>query len=100
VPAPPPPARVEIVPPKPHGSVAWVDGAWLWEGSRWRWTPGGWFAVPRGVRYADWRARRREDGTLLYANPQWFDPQGTPSAAPARVKTAPAIGGGTDEKKT
>jgi hypothetical protein len=52
------------------------------------------------VRYADWRARRREDGTLLYANPQWFDPQGTPSAAPARVKTAPAIGGGTDEKKT
>ncbi len=100
VPAPPPPARVEIVPLRPHGNVAWVDGAWSWEGSRWRWSDGGWFAVSGGARYATWMAKRRVDGTLLYANPQWFDLHGAPMAAPARVKEAPAIGGGADEKRT
>jgi hypothetical protein len=84
--APPPPARVEVVPPAPSTARAsWVDGAWEWEGSRWRWSDGGWFTVPAGVRYADWVARRRPDGTLLYANPQWVDVRGAPVEAPPRL---------------
>jgi hypothetical protein len=100
VPGPPPPARVEVVPPRPRGAVAWVDGSWMWEGTRWKWSAGGWFSLAGGLRYADWIARRREDGTMLYANPQWQDARGEPVAAPPRAATATAIGGGVDETKS
>jgi hypothetical protein len=42
--------------------------------------------------------RRREDGTLLYANAMWLDAQGTATAAPAAVVQSPAIGGSNEEK--
>jgi hypothetical protein len=97
--APPPPARVEVVTPQPKGARFWIDGSWMWEGSRWKWAPGGWFSPPAGVQYVDWRVRRREDGTLLYANAMWLDARGAPTAAPAPVSKSQAIGGGSDEEK-
>ena len=99
VPAPPPPARVEIVSSRPNGARFWIDGSWMWEGSRWKWTSGGWFAPPAGVQYVDWRVIRRDDGTLLYANAMWLDAHGAPTNAPAPIIKSPPIGGGSDEEK-
>jgi hypothetical protein len=90
---PPPPARPEIMPKRPDGPVVWVDGAWSWEGARWRWIGGGWFVPPPGSRYADWATRRRPDGELRYANPQWLDASGAPIPAPPKVEPSAAIGG-------
>jgi hypothetical protein len=97
VPGPPPPARVELVPPRP-GHALWVDGAWLWEGTRWRWSDGGWYEPAPGVHYADWTTIRRDDGTLLYANPQWLDARGAPVSAPPRAASARSIGGPSSVK--
>ena len=71
----------------------WVDGAWYWEGSRWRWTDGGWFTPAPGTRYADWSTKRRPDGELLYANPQWLDANNAPIPTPPRPVAATPIGG-------
>lgn len=98
VPTPPPPPRVGIVPARPDAPVTvWVNGAWLWQGTRWRWDSGGWFVPPPGGHYARWAAKRREDGTLLYAGPQWFDSRGAPIAPPPPVIPAAAVGGKSEQ---
>lgn len=93
VPMPPPPAQVEIVPARPEAARTWVDGAWTWEGTRWRRQAGGWLALPRGPRYAAGVARRRDDGTLLYANPRWLDGEGRTLDEPRRIAEARTPGG-------
>ncbi len=96
VPEPPPAARVEIVPPKPHAHAVWVDGAWSWEGGRWRWDDGGWFDTKPGVFFAPWAEQRKSDGTLLYGNAEWVDAKGERTDAPRRLAPAPSVGTGQE----
>lgn len=52
--APPPPPKVEIVPPAPGQSSAevWLSGEWSWRDDRWEWSPGRWVTPPKGATYA------------------------------------------------
>jgi len=80
VPYPPPPGRVEIVPPWPGGALVWLDGEWRWDGSRWVWQPGAWVNPPRGARYARWETTRLADGRLLFAPGAWVYAAGRETA--------------------
>jgi hypothetical protein len=91
VPYPPPPARVEFVPPKPADGAVWVDGQWDWEGKRWVWLPGGWVMPPANGYFAPWVTVRRVDGKLFFAKASWHDRSGTPIAEPKVL--APAASG-------
>ena len=76
VPYPPPPARVEVVPPAPpalKGSV-WVDGEWQWKGRRWVWQPGQWELPYAGSYYAPATTIRLADGSLAYFPGNWHFP--------------------------
>lgn len=77
VPYPPPPARVEVVPPAPQerGAV-WVDGEWAWQGKRWSWLPGGWVVPPLGAYFAPWLVYRLDNGRLLFAPGAWHAANG------------------------
>lgn len=66
VPYPPPPARVEIVPPAPGKTEVWVDGQWIWRGNRWVWQAGGWQITPKNSYYAPPVTLRQQDGSLAY----------------------------------
>ena len=77
VPFPPPPARVEVVPPAPRDPGAvWVDGEWAWQGKRWAWLPGGWVVPPRGAYFAPWLVYRLDNGRLLFAPGAWHAAKG------------------------
>lgn len=41
---PPPPARAELRPSKPHPRAVWVPGSWVWNGRKagYRWVEGHW----------------------------------------------------------
>jgi hypothetical protein len=88
VPFPPPPPRVEFVPPKPKSSATWVDGAWTREGTRWRWKRGGWFDVPPGVFYSQWETKRPDGTRLLFAAPAWRDAKGNVVPDPPLLERA------------
>jgi hypothetical protein len=89
VPYPPPPARVEIVVPRPAASqVVWLDGQWTWDGANWSWEDGGWALPPKGGRYAIWALRLERDGRLEFAPASWRDDAGK-ELSPAQV-LAPA----------
>ena len=64
VPHPPPTARSEMVPPRPHTDSAWVDGEWQWQAFRWGWRRGAWVVAPDGATLARWQVRR--DGVRLW----------------------------------
>ena len=94
VPYPPPPARVEAVPPRPEddGSV-WSDGEGVWQTRRWAWKPGRWVKPPSGARYAPWTTVRDRIGTLYLASGTWRDAKGLELAEPAPLavgRPAPA----------
>jgi hypothetical protein len=76
---PPPPARVERVPPDPGETCVWVDGHWEWRGRQWEWMTGDWVVPPPGCHYApprlSWIDTAR-GGTLYFTPPGWY-----PSAA-------------------
>src|SRR5262245_46896484 len=59
---PPPPARVELLPPRPSSNTIWVKGEWVWAGRRWSWRPGAWVIPPEGAAYARHVLVRRADG--------------------------------------
>ncbi len=84
VPYPPPPARVEALPPRPNQPCVWVDGQWSWDGIQWTWMPGGWVIPPPGGRLARWVLRRQLSGGLQYAPSSWRDAAGH-ELPPARV---------------
>jgi hypothetical protein len=94
VPYPPPPARVEMLPPQPRDDAVWVDGEWLWHGRRWNWEPGGGVVPPPGATFAPWVATRVSTGALLWLPGAWYDAQGhdlphPPVLAPAGGAAAP-----------
>jgi len=73
VPYPPPPARVETVPPEPRRGAVWIDGEWVWQGRLFAWRRGRWVMPPEGARFAPWTTVRGEDGTVYLAGGAWRD---------------------------
>ena len=72
VPYPPPPARVEVIPPPPREAGAvWLDGEWAWLGKGWSWQTGGWVVPPADAYFAPWLVYRLENGRLLFASGAW-----------------------------
>ena len=73
VPYPPPAAFAEVVPPKPdQGGALWIDGHWAWRSGQFVWERGGWVVPPEGARFAHWRLRYSQDGTLMFAEEAWY----------------------------
>lgn len=90
VPYPPPPARVEVVPPKKQADHVWIDGQWDWDGSEWQWTEGTWTVPPKGaVYFTPWQTERRADGRLFFASSAWRDADGRPLNGPAGRSRCP-----------
>lgn len=94
VPFPPPPARVEVVPPRPTDRAVWIDGEWIWQARRWAWRRGRWVVPPQGASFAPWTSVRNEAGVLFFAEGAWRDAAGRPVADPkplalARTSTGP-----------
>lgn len=81
VPYPPPPARVEVIPPQKDRREVWVDGQWEWTGKEWRWDEGAWVIPPPGAYFTPWTTEREDDGRLLFAPAAWRDPTGRPLAS-------------------
>jgi hypothetical protein len=72
---PPPPARVERVPPDPGEACFWIDGHWEWRGRAWEWESGNWFVPPPGCHYASPRLAwidTARGGTLYFTPPGWY----------------------------
>ncbi len=89
MPYPPPAAFAEVVPPAPRNRDAlWVDGHWAWRGGTFVWERGGWVAPPAGSRFAHWRIRYAQDGTLMFAEEVWYDTQLKPIASPKKLVDA------------
>jgi hypothetical protein len=67
--APPPPLRVEHVPPPRHGYV-WAPGYWRWQGHRYVWVGGHWIRGRHGYHYAPphWE---REGRRWRYYDGRW-----------------------------
>jgi len=82
VPYPPPAAFAETVPPAPNKQALWVDGHWAWRGGTYVWQRGGWLVAPAGSRFAHWRIRYSQDGTLQFADETWYDARLKPIQAP------------------
>ncbi len=88
----PPPGRVELVPARPPGADAWVDGEWILRHGRWYWLLGRWVKVPPGATYAPWVLVRASDGTPFYAASVWRDARGTVIAPPPALAYATSSG--------
>jgi hypothetical protein len=90
VPFPPPPARVEFVPPRPSPRALWIDGQWTWEG-RWTWERGGWIEVDASAFFLPWSVYRHRDAVLRFYPASWWRREGSrlvTMAAPAFVSRA------------
>jgi hypothetical protein len=93
---PPPPARVESVPPRPKPDAVWIDGEWTWRRGRWAWMPGRWVEPAPGQTYSLWVVVRGSDGRLWQAPGTWRDAQGNPVDGPvplayANVESQPVV---------
>jgi hypothetical protein len=88
VPYPPPAAFAEVVPPAPNGDALWIDGHWAWRGGTFVWERGGWVLPPTGSRFAHWRIRYSQDGTLQFAEEVWYDANLKPMASPKKLVDA------------
>ncbi|MEI9948565.1 MAG: hypothetical protein WDO74_06155 [Pseudomonadota bacterium] len=88
VPYPPPAAFAEVVPPRPNGDALWIDGHWAWRGGTFVWERGGWVAPPAGSRFAHWRIRYAQDGTLMFAEEVWYDANLKPMTSPKKLVDA------------
>ena len=71
VPYPPPPARVELIPPTPGPDALWIDGHWMWTAGGYAWRAGGWEQARAGAHYAPATMVRRSNGELLYYVGSW-----------------------------
>ena len=76
--APPPPARVEIVPPKPTVGSVWVNGYYVWDGYVWVWASGAYRIPPEDLR----------PPPSAPPPPPVAEPQRPPSAGPLAQWTA------------
>ena len=88
----PPPGRIEVIPPRPPGADAWIDGEWLLRHGRWYWLLGRWVKVPQDATYSPWVVVRASDGTPFYAPSTWRNATGAPLPAPAPLALATASG--------
>jgi hypothetical protein len=93
VPFPPPPARVEEVPPRPTDDAVWLDGEWNWRGRAWSWLPGRWVRAPAESVYCPWTAVRDAAGRLFYAPGTWRNAKGEPIDDPAALARGRAASG-------
>jgi hypothetical protein len=89
---PPPPARVEAVPERPHAGAVWLDGEWYWRRGRWAWLIGRWVDPPPEAAFSPWVFVRGPDGSLYYAPGTWRDRKGgaldpVPALARAQVES-------------
>lgn len=95
VPFPPPPAKLEEVPPQPNASCVWSDGYWEFT-DRWEWLPGEWVIPQAHCRLAPVELRR-VGGQLLHARPRWYPDNvtllGPASACPRPPACATASSG-------
>lgn len=71
--APPPPARVEVVPAPRYGYV-WAPGYWAWDGYRYFWVAGRWVGERPGYLYAPGRWEPR--GPHWHYVPEHWEPRG------------------------
>ena len=78
VPYPPPPARVETIPPTKSAGQVWLDGQWEWGGKAWTWHDGAWTTPPPDAYFTPWTTKRRADGQLLFIRAEWRDKAGLP----------------------
>src|SRR5579859_2089199 len=85
---PPPPARVEAVPPRPAEGAVWIDGEWRARDHKWAWLAGRWVMPPEGARFSPWTVVRGPDGTLYFARGVWRDAEGRPIPAPPSLANA------------
>jgi hypothetical protein len=93
IPLPPPPARVELVPPSPARGAVWVDGEWTYRRGRWAWVLGRWVTPAPGTSFSPWTLVRRPDGELLHAPGVWRDGGGRPVDPPPPLAFATAQAG-------
>jgi hypothetical protein len=93
VPLPPPPARVELVPPSPKSGAVWVDGEWVYRHGRWAWSLGSWVVPPPDARFSPWTTVRSADGTLLHAPGVWRNGKGEPISPPPPLAVGSAQAG-------
>ena len=90
---PPPPARVEQVPPQPDPAAVWIDGEWTWNGRKWRWKPGRWVLPPAGATFSLWTTVRDAAGTLFVAPGTWRNAEGKDVAEPEALAYGAATSG-------
>ena len=90
---PPPPARVETVPPSPAATAVWIDSEWTWRRARWAWLPGRWVNAPPGARFSPWVFVRGPDGRLWVAAGVWRDANGKDVDEPPPLAEATVEGG-------
>lgn len=76
VPYPPPPARVEVVPPPKAKTEVWVNGQWEWTADSWKWVAGTWVSPPAGAYFTPWSTVRKPDGRLFFTAATWRDRKG------------------------
>ncbi len=88
--SPPPPGRVEIVPPRPIRPAVWIDGEWSWRRRRWAWLPGRWVQTPADAKFSPWVFVRGVDGRFWYAPGGWHDKKGGDVIAPPVLAEAHA----------
>jgi hypothetical protein len=93
VPIPPPPARVEMVPPSPAKGAVWIDGEWSFRRGRWAWVLGRWVEPPPDRTFSPWVVVRNASGDVLHAPGIWRDKDGHPVDAPPALALATAQGG-------
>ena len=58
----PPPARVEVMSPRPGEIYVWVQGFWTWSDYAYVWSPGRWVRAPHAPAVwipGEWRKNRR-----------------------------------------
>jgi hypothetical protein len=82
VPYPPPAPLAEVVPRFDDGRAVWIDGYWVWRGRKYFWLRGGWVLPSNGARYAPWQLRYSAEGTLFFAQSNWYGPDGRPLRQP------------------
>jgi hypothetical protein len=78
VPYPPPPARVETVPPRHADGEVWIDGQWDWEGEAWRWLSGAWVSPPPNAYFTPWTTTLESNGRFLFVRATWRRRDGRP----------------------
>ena len=90
---PPPPARVELIPPIPTGAAVWIDGEWTWQGRRWAWKAGRWVEPPPNASFAPWTTVRDKMGSLYFAEGKWRNAKGQDVPDPKPLALAEVRGG-------